>query len=82
MRTRQRDKLQATLREQGIVTDIHYPLPAHQQPIYTELAPSGSLPITEQLAQDVLSLPMYPELTQAEVEAVATAVRTALRVEF
>jgi dTDP-3-amino-3,4,6-trideoxy-alpha-D-glucose transaminase len=78
VRAQQRDKLQAALREQGIATDIHYPLPAHQQPIYTELAPPGSLPVTEQLARDVLSLPMYPELTQAEVEAVAAAVRAAL----
>jgi dTDP-3-amino-3,4,6-trideoxy-alpha-D-glucose transaminase len=78
VRTKERDRLQAALRESGIGADIHYPLPAHLQPIYTHLAPAGSLPVTERLANEVLSLPMYPELTQAEVEAVAAAVRTAL----
>ena len=76
VRSPQRDRLQAALRERGIGTDIHYPLPAHQQPIYTQLAPAGGLPVTERLAREVLSLPIYPELTQAEVEAVAAAVRT------
>jgi dTDP-3-amino-3,4,6-trideoxy-alpha-D-glucose transaminase len=78
VRSPQRDKLQEALRERGIGTDIHYPLPAHQQPIYTKLAPAGGLPVTERLAREVLSLPIYPELTQAEVEAVAAAVRAAL----
>jgi dTDP-3-amino-3,4,6-trideoxy-alpha-D-glucose transaminase len=78
VRSRERDKLQAALRERGIGTDIHYPLPAHQQPIYTQLAPPGGLPITEELAREVLSLPIFPELTQAEVEAVAAAVRESL----
>jgi dTDP-4-amino-4,6-dideoxygalactose transaminase len=78
VRSERRDQLQAALRDHGIATDIHYPLPAHHQPIYTHLAPAGGLPATDRMAQQVLSLPMYPELTQAEVEAVATAVRTAL----
>jgi dTDP-4-amino-4,6-dideoxygalactose transaminase len=74
VQTPQRDRLQAELRQRGIGTDIHYPLPAHMQPIYADLAPEGSLPQTERLAREVLSLPMYPELTDAEVEAVAAAV--------
>jgi dTDP-4-amino-4,6-dideoxygalactose transaminase len=78
VRSERRDQLQAALRERGVGADVHYPLPAHLQPIYTHLAPAGSLPATERLAREVLSLPMYPELTQADVEAVATAVRAAL----
>jgi dTDP-4-amino-4,6-dideoxygalactose transaminase len=78
VRSRERDRLQAALRERGIGTDIHYPLPAHQQPIYTSFAPAAGLPTTERLAQEVLSLPIYPELTDAEVHAVATAIREAL----
>ena len=79
VRAKERDRLQERLRERGVGTDIHYPLPAHLQPIYTHLAPAGGLPVTERLAREVLSLPIYPELTQQEVEAVAVAVREALR---
>jgi dTDP-4-amino-4,6-dideoxygalactose transaminase len=78
VRSKQRDRLQAALRERGVGTDIHYPLPAHLQPIYAHMASAGNLPVTEQLAQEVLSLPIYPELTQAEVEAIAAAVRETL----
>ena len=75
----QRDQLQAALHERRIGTDIHYPLPAHLQPVYAHFGPpAGSLPVTERLAREALSLPMYPELTRAEAEAVAAAVREAL----
>jgi len=77
VRSRRRDQLQAALRERGIGTDIHYPLPAHLQPIYTHLAPAGGLPATERLAREVLSLPIYPELTDAEARVVAEAAREA-----
>jgi dTDP-4-amino-4,6-dideoxygalactose transaminase len=78
VRSGARDHLQAALSERGIGTDIHYPLPTHRQPIYADLGPTGGLPTTERLAQEILSLPIYPELTDAEVRAVATAVREAL----
>jgi len=72
VRSSRRNALQEHLRQAGIGTGIHYPLPAHLQEAYRDLgcAP-GSLPITEQLAGEVLSLPMYPELTDEEVERVA-----------
>jgi dTDP-4-amino-4,6-dideoxygalactose transaminase len=79
VQTRERDRLQGRLQERGVETAIHYPLPAHLQPVYQGLAAPGSLPVTERLAGEVLSLPIYPELTDAEVEAVAAAVREALR---
>jgi dTDP-4-amino-4,6-dideoxygalactose transaminase len=75
VRTPQRDRLQAGLRERGIGTAVHYPLPAHLQPVYAGLAAPGSLPVTERLANEVLSLPIYSELTDAEVDTVAAAVR-------
>ncbi len=74
IRTAERDAVQTRLREQGIGTDIHYPLPTHLQPVYAQFAPPGGLPTTERLAQEILSLPMFPELTDDEVRAVATAV--------
>jgi dTDP-3-amino-3,4,6-trideoxy-alpha-D-glucose transaminase len=73
-----RNALRDALRARGIGAEIHYPLPAHQQPVYVHLAPPAGLPLTERLAGEVLSLPMYPELTDGEVRAVAAAVREAL----
>ncbi len=75
VRSKQRDALMMDLRAKGIGSDIHYPLPAHQQPVYSYLAPAGGLPHTEQLAGEVLSLPIYPELTNDEVRVVAEGVR-------
>jgi len=78
IQTPQRDRLQAALQQRGVETAIHYPLPAHLQPVYRGLAELGSLPVTERHADTVLSLPIYPELTDDEVDAVAAAVREAL----
>ncbi len=78
VRSRERERLQEALRERGVGTDIHYPLPTHCQPIYGGLAPAGGLPATERLADEVLSLPIYPELTDTEVRAVAAALRESL----
>lgn len=76
IRSPQRDALRTYLREWGIGSDVHYPLPTHLQPIYAHLGyRAGDLPVSERLAREVLSLPIYPELTQEEVETVAAAVR-------
>jgi dTDP-4-amino-4,6-dideoxygalactose transaminase len=73
----QRDTLQTYLRDVGVGCDIHYPFPAHLQPAYQHLGyAQGALPVTEHLARQMLSLPMYPELTRAEVEHVAEQIRT------
>jgi dTDP-4-amino-4,6-dideoxygalactose transaminase len=69
-----RDRLQAYLREQGIETQIHYPIPPHRQRCYAGLWPELSLPVTERLAAEELSLPCHPALTDAEVEQVVCAV--------
>jgi dTDP-4-amino-4,6-dideoxygalactose transaminase len=75
IRTPRRDQLQHFLHEKGIQTGIHYPIPIHQQPAYAELASSGSrLPVTTKFAGEILSLPMFPELTEAQVARVCAAV--------
>ena len=71
-----RDKLQQHLRDSGIDTLIHYPVPAHLSQAYAEAGwKTGDFPITEALAATVLSLPMGPHLSEQEVSAVADAVR-------
>lgn len=71
-----RDSLRAALQAAGIGCDIHYPTPAHLQPAFVELGYGpGSLPVSEDLAGRILSLPLFPELSRAEVEQVAAAVR-------
>lgn len=73
--TPHRDEVMAGLREAGIGCDIHYPLPTHRQTIYTAYAPKWSLPVTDRLAKQVVSIPNFPELTDAEVTQVVRAVR-------
>jgi dTDP-4-amino-4,6-dideoxygalactose transaminase len=71
----ERDALRQALAEAGIGTDVHYPLPSHLQPACADLGLGpGSLPVTEALAERVLSLPMYPELPIEQVERVAATV--------
>lgn len=66
VRTLNRDKLQAYLRENDVETLIHYPIPIHKQKCYSELA-YLNLPITEQIHEEVLSLPISPIMTKQEV---------------
>jgi dTDP-4-amino-4,6-dideoxygalactose transaminase len=74
IRTPDRDALQAHLREEGIGTSIHYPLACHRQGAYSgERWPA--LPIAERLQSDVLSLPMAPYLSTADIGAVAESIR-------
>lgn len=75
-----RDKFQSELTAQGIHTGIHYPIPVHQQPAYADLGyKAGDFPHAEEAANEVLSLPMFAELTAGQLEAVAQAVRKAGR---
>ena len=71
-----RDKLTQTLTERGIGWAVYYPVPLHRQPVYENLGyQEGALPIVEQASREVVSLPVFPELTEAEREQVAAAVR-------
>ena len=75
----QRDALQRRLAEMGVGTMIHYPIPPHLQPAYADLgARQGDFPISELMHREVLSLPMGPTLTEAEVRAVCRALAEAL----
>ncbi len=73
IRTEHRTQLQTWLSEQGVQTLIHYPIPPHQQRAYSSWA-HLSLPITEQLHQQVLSLPLDPTMSQQDIQAVIDAV--------
>jgi dTDP-4-amino-4,6-dideoxygalactose transaminase len=76
VRTPRRDDLAAFLRTREIGTGVHYPVPVHRQPAYAHLGlGEGSLPATEAAAREILSLPLYPELSEAQVRAVAGAIR-------
>ncbi len=71
IRTPLRDALRLHLRESGIGTLIHYPTPVHLQSAYLGRVPTpGGLPVTEQRAGEILSLPMYPELRQEQVQRI------------
>ena len=76
IRVRARDRLMASLQAEGIQTGIHYPFPIHLQAWAASLGyRSGSFPESEQAAATVLSLPLYPEMPEAHVDAVAAALR-------
>jgi len=65
------------LQANGIAAGIHYPIPLHRQPAYAPLGyASTSLPETERAAREVLSLPMYPELTETQLQHIADSVRS------
>lgn len=75
VRSPKRDDLAAYLRKRGICTQVHYSVPIHLQPAYVRLdLAKGSLPHTERSANQVLSLPMYPELQNDQIDAVAEAI--------
>jgi dTDP-4-amino-4,6-dideoxygalactose transaminase len=74
-----RDRLAAALAARGIATGLHYPVPIHLQPAYRERGLGrGCFPVAEQMADRVLSLPMFPELSDAQLERVAEAIRTSV----
>jgi dTDP-4-amino-4,6-dideoxygalactose transaminase len=68
---KQRDNLASYLKDKGIETGIHYPVPVHRQPY---LMSDIHLPITEQYVDEILSLPMHPQLSDEEVDYVASEV--------
>ena len=75
IRTSHRERLQKHLSDSGVITLVHYPRPVHLQPAYRErvaIAPGG-LPITEQVCDEILSLPMHPDLSDEDVAEVCEA---------
>ena len=78
VRTPERDALARFLKERGIATGIHYPVPSHKQPAVETLEPAA-LPVTERIVGEILTLPMSAGHTEAEVDQVVTAVREFFR---
>ncbi|MDP1629682.1 MAG: DegT/DnrJ/EryC1/StrS family aminotransferase [bacterium] len=75
VRTKRRDELAAFLKEGGIPTAIHYPIPLHLQPVFQYLGhKEGDFPEAEKAAQEVLSLPIFPEMTANEMAAVVLSI--------
>jgi dTDP-4-amino-4,6-dideoxygalactose transaminase len=74
VRTPRRDALRAHLAENGVATGVHFPVPVHRQPAYGG-RDTPELPVTDACADEVLSLPMYPELGDADLERVADLAR-------
>jgi len=72
IRTKQREKLMEHLKKQGIATGIHYPIPCHKQECF---ASPLSLPTSEKLAEEVLSLPLFPEMTEEQVAYTAQKIK-------
>jgi dTDP-4-amino-4,6-dideoxygalactose transaminase len=74
-----RDRVLERMKEQGVGAGIHYPIPVHEQPAYRHLGVApDALPLTHRVAGQVLSLPLYPELTADQCRLVATALREAV----
>ncbi len=72
----ERDELARFLTLEGVGSAVHYPIPVHRQPAYERYGyEPGTLPVTERLAERVLSLPMFPQITEAQQTAVAYALR-------
>jgi len=75
VRTKKRNKLYNYLNSKGVETNIHYPIPIHLQKAYSELnLKQGSYPISEMLADEILSLPMHPHLTNEEIEYIVNCI--------
>ncbi len=71
-----RDRFQAGLRERGVGTAVHYPIPVHRQPLYVGLGYGDvSMPVSEHAAAHVLSLPVHPGLSDADLDRIVDAVR-------
>jgi dTDP-4-amino-4,6-dideoxygalactose transaminase len=73
-----REVVQQALAGAGIASAVYYPIPLHQQEVFKQSCAGLSLPVSEQTAQRVLSLPIYPELTEAQVDRVLEVVAQAL----
>src|SRR3989344_1857951 len=76
IRSKSRDALREFLKKEGIDTGIHYPLPLHLQPALSDLNyKKGDFPVTEKVADEILSLPMFPELTQEQIRFVVDKIK-------
>jgi len=71
-----RDKLREELKSKGIATGIHYPIPLHLQPAYSYLGyKEGDFPITEKTSQEIISLPMFAELDEEQINEIVKLIK-------
>jgi dTDP-4-amino-4,6-dideoxygalactose transaminase len=76
IRVKERDKLIDFLKQKGIFTNIHYPIPIHLQKAYSFLGyKTGSFPVTERVVDEILSLPMFAELTEEQIKYTADSIK-------
>jgi dTDP-4-amino-4,6-dideoxygalactose transaminase len=77
IRTQKRDELQKYLSENGISTGLHYPIPLHLQNAYKRFDfMNGNYPVTEKVSNEILSLPMFPQLTAEQIEYVTSKIKS------
>jgi dTDP-4-amino-4,6-dideoxygalactose transaminase len=75
IRLPRRDELARYLKSKGIETVIHYPIPLHLQPAYKRLGyKPGDFPVTEKLVNEIISLPIYPELSEEQIAEVVAGI--------
>ena len=79
VRVPDRAAFRSALSERGVGTAVHYPVPVHRQPAYADLARPGELSVAEAASEEIVSLPLHADLTDAEVERVAEVVADASR---
>ena len=73
----ERDELQSFLKDRGITTLIHYPIPIHLQKAYVELGyKKGDFPVSEYLSDIILTLPMFAEMTETQIEYVCESIKS------
>jgi dTDP-4-amino-4,6-dideoxygalactose transaminase len=76
VRVKAREVMQQRLYQEGIATGIHYPIPLHLQKAYRYLGyRRGDFPVTEELSEEIISLPMYPELTQDDIVMIVEKIK-------
>jgi dTDP-4-amino-4,6-dideoxygalactose transaminase len=75
--TQTRDQLAEHLKQRGVPTAIYYPVPLHLQPAFSKLGyRRGDFPVSERVSEQILSLPIFPELTEGERETVVREIRS------
>lgn len=79
VRVPRRESVRAALAEAGVQTGVHYPIPVHLQPAYQDLGYARhDFPVAERLADEVLSIPIFPELTGEQIETIAAVIRASV----
>jgi len=74
IRVKDRKGLQEHLNSKGIPTAVHYPIPLNQQPAFKNISPKSNVPVAEKVAQEIISLPMFPELTKEEIKYISESI--------